>query len=53
MRFNLLITLLLAISCHDPMDIATESDTCVDGTPLTWANFGKPTFATWCVSCHG
>ena len=53
MRSKLLIPLFLAASCGDPLDVATVPDPCVEGTSLTWANFGKPTLATWCVSCHG
>jgi hypothetical protein len=52
MRFNLPVLLLFAVSCEDPLEATTSPDACVDGTPLTWANFGKPMFATWCVSCH-
>jgi len=53
MRLASLSVLILLASCAAPVSVPGGAEVCVDGTELTWSNFGKPMLSTWCVSCHG
>ncbi len=50
MKLSALLMAVVALGCSSP---SVEEHPCPPGNKLTYDNFGKDFFASYCVRCHG